>query len=146
VGLSELRPGEKTPYQVNINDDSVLGRLANYSIIAEPSTFVQNKPAALMIEVSKQGLTEEGAYQIIGKVLNYNGTGPTTGVQVIGSFYDAAGKYIGSEWTGVVPLTIPAGQASDFIMDAYLGNRTTRIESVELAVHSVDYLELIEER
>jgi hypothetical protein len=53
VGLVELRPGEKTPFQVNINDDSVLGRLANYSIIIEPSTFIQNKPAALMIEVSK---------------------------------------------------------------------------------------------
>jgi hypothetical protein len=145
VGLSELRPGEKTPFQVNINEESVFESMNNYTLTLEPSSFVQNNPAALRIEVSRQGLTEE-TYQIIGKVLNYNGTSSTDGVRVIASFYDAAGNYIGSGSAGVVPQTIPVSQASDFIMDAYIGNLTANIESADLAVESLEYLEMIEER
>ncbi len=146
VGLSELRPGEKTPFQVNINEESVFERMNNYTLTLEPSSFVQNNPAALRIEVSRQGLTEEETYQIIGKVLNYNGTSSTSGVRVIASFYDETGKYIGSDYIGVVPDTIPVGQASDFIMDAYIGNLTTNIESADLTAESLEYLEIMEER
>ena len=60
VGLIELRPGEKTPFQVNLNEESVLERMSNYTLTLESSNYVPNKPTALRIELNKQGTTEEG--------------------------------------------------------------------------------------
>jgi plastocyanin len=143
--LTELRPGEKSPFKMLITDSSVPERLSNYTLSIDPGpTFVPNRPAALEVEVVEQGTRDRPyggpLYQIIGNVANA-GNHSTTGVQVIATFYDETGKVIGVETTGVVPSVVTAGQSADFIMNAALGNRTPEdIKSVKLTVQSVDYL------
>src|SRR5918995_3737495 len=75
VQLGELRPGEKGPFGIYINDAAVSESIANYTLSAElDSDFLQDKPAALKVEVGKHGMVESGIglplFQVTGNVTN----------------------------------------------------------------------------
>jgi hypothetical protein len=59
VQLGELRPGEKGPFGIYINDAAVSESIANYTLSAGlDSDFLQDKPAALKVVVDKHGTLE----------------------------------------------------------------------------------------
>src|SRR5918997_2616968 len=61
VQLGELRSGEKGPFGIYINDTAVSESIASYTLSAGlESDFLQDKPAALKVEVGKYGVVERG--------------------------------------------------------------------------------------
>src|SRR5919107_3762975 len=87
VQLGELRPGEKGPFGIYINDAAVSESIASYTLSAGlDSDFLQDKPAALKVGVGKHGMVQRGVrlplYQVIGNVTN-TGNLPAESVDVI---------------------------------------------------------------
>src|ERR687898_1934794 len=137
VQLGELRPGEKGPFGIYINDAAVSESIANYTLSAElDSDFLQDKPAALKVEVGKYGMVEREIglplFQVTDNVTN-NGNLPAESVDVIATFYDAAGNFVDFDATITSPSTIPAGQSADFMIVTLVGdygNWTAEIQSI----------------
>ena len=137
VQLGELRPGEKGPFGIYIDDAAVSEGIANYTLSAGlDSDFLQDKPAALKVGVGKHGMVESGIgiplYQVIGNVTN-TGNLPAESVDVIATFYDAAGNIVDFDATVTSPSTIPAGQSADFIIVTLVGdygNWTAEMQSI----------------
>src|SRR5918994_2839473 len=80
VQLGELRPGEKGPFGIYINDAAVSESIANYTLSAGlDSDFLQDKPAALEVEVGEYGMVEREVglplFQVTDNVTN-NGNLP----------------------------------------------------------------------
>jgi hypothetical protein len=154
VQLGELRPGEKGPFGIYINDAAVSESIANYTLSAGlDSDFLQDKPAALKVGVGKYGMVERGVvglplYQVIGNVTN-TGNLPAESVDVIATFYDAAGNIVDFDATVTSPSTIPAGQSADFIIVTLVGdygNWTAEIQSiasVNATAESSEYLAMM---
>jgi hypothetical protein len=153
VQLGELRPGEKGPFGIYINDAAVSESIANYTLSAGlDSDFLQDKPAALKVEVGKYGMVERGVglplFQVIGNVTN-TGNLPAQSVDVIATFYDAAGNFVDFDATITSPSTIPAGQSADFTIVTLVGdygNWTAEIQnitSVNATAESSEYLAIM---
>jgi hypothetical protein len=153
VQLGELRPGEKGPFGIYINDAAVSESIANYTLSAGlDSDFLQDKPAALKVGVGKHGMVESGIglplYQVIGNVTN-TGNLPAESVDVIATFYDVAGNIVDFDATVTSPSTIPPGQSADFIIVTLVGdygNWTAEIQSiasVNATAESSEYLAIM---
>jgi hypothetical protein len=153
VQLGELRPGEKGPFGIYINDDTVSESIANYTLSAGlESDFLQDKPAALKVEVGKYGVVERGVgiplFEVIGNVTNTSNL-PAESVDVIATFYDAAGNIVDFDATVTSPSTIPAGQSADFMIVTLVGdygNWTAEIQSiasVNASAESSEYLAIM---
>lgn len=153
VQLGELRPGEKGPFGIYIDDAAVSEDIANYTLSAGlDSDFLQDKPAALKVGVGKHGIVERGVglplYQVIGNVTN-TGNLPAESVDVIATFYDAAGNIVDFDATVTSPSTIPAGQSADFIIVTLVGDygnwtaEMQSIASVNATAESSEYLEIM---
>ena len=150
VHLGELRPGEKGPFGIYINDDAVSESISNYTLSAGlDSDFLQDKPAALKVVVDEYGMAESGAglplFQVTGNVTN-TGNLPAQSVDVIATFYDAAGNFVDFDASVTSPSTIPAGQSADFMIVTLVGdygNWTAEIQSiasVNATAESSEYL------
>ncbi|HEX6281306.1 MAG TPA: FxLYD domain-containing protein [Nitrososphaera sp.] len=153
VQLGELRPGEKGPFGIYINDTAVSESIANYTLSAGlDSDFLQDKPAALKVVVDEHGMVESGIglplYQVTGNVTN-TGNLPTESVDVVATFYDAAGNFVDFDATVTSPSTIPAGQSADFIIVTIVGDygnwtaEIQRIASVNATAESSEYLTIM---
>lgn len=154
--LSVLRPGERAPFFISINDASISRSIANYTLSPEiGSIHAINTPAALKVAIGNHGVVEREehvagiAYEIIGTVTNM-GNSPTTYVSVIATFYDAAGKIIDFKEVGTHPAHIPPGVTADFIFDEPLGAygnwtaETNRVASFNVTAESTEYLSVME--
>src|SRR5919107_4956387 len=98
VQLGELRPGEKGPFGIYINDAAVSESIASYTLSAGlDSDFLQDKPAALKVVVDKHGMVESPIglplYQVTGNITN-TGNLPAQSVFAIATFYDATGNFV----------------------------------------------------
>ncbi len=153
VQLGELRPGEKGPFGIYINDATVSESVANYTLSAGlDSDFLQDKPAALKVVVDKHGMIESGVglplFQVTGNVTN-TGNLPAQSVYVIASFYDAAGNFVDFDAGVTSPSTIPAGQSADFTIVTLVGDygnwtaEIQRIASVNATAESSEYLAIM---
>ena len=153
VQLGELRPGEKGPFGIYINDPAVSESIANYTLSAGlDSDFLQDKPAALKVEVGEYGMVEREVglplFQVIGNVTN-TGNLPAQSVDVIATFYDAAGNFVDFDATVTSPSTIPVGQSADFMIVTLVGdygNWTGEIQSiasVNATAESSEYLAIM---
>jgi hypothetical protein len=153
VQLGELRPGEKGPFGIYINDDTVSESIANYTLgAALDSDFLQDKPAALKVAVGKYGMVERGVglplFEVVGNVTNTSNL-PAESVDVIATFYDAVGNIVDFDATVTSPSTIPAGQSADFMIVTLVGdygNWTAEIQSiasVNATAESSEYLAIM---
>jgi hypothetical protein len=153
VQLGELRPGEKGPFGIYINDATVSESIANYTLSARlDSDFLRDKPAALKVAVDKHEMVESEAglplFQVTGNVTN-NGNLTAQSVYVIASFYDQAGNFIDFDATAISPSTIPAGQSADFMIVTVVGDygnwtaEIQRIASVNATAESSEYLAIM---
>ncbi len=153
VQLGELRPGEKGPFAIYINDTAVSESIANYTLNPRlDSDFLQDKPAALKVVVDKYGMVESGTglplFQVTGNVIN-SGNLPAQSVYVIASFYDAAGNFVDFDVTAISPSTIPSGQSADFTIVTLVGDygnwtaEIQRIASVNATAESSEYLAIM---
>jgi hypothetical protein len=99
--LSQLRPGEKSPFRLSVTDDeSVVQRIANYNLTVDWDVVSGDaKPAALRIIEGEQRIngTDE-TYEILGEVVNM-GSDDTTSVKVVATLYDEIGKIIDTAYT-----------------------------------------------
>jgi hypothetical protein len=153
VQLGELRPGEKGPFGIYINDAAVSESIASYTLSAGlDSDFLQDKPAALKVVVDKHGMVESAIglplYQVTGNVTN-TGNLPAQSVYAIATFYDAAGNFVDFDATVTSPPTIPAGQSADFTIVTLVGDygnwtaEIQRIASVNATAESSEYLAIM---
>jgi hypothetical protein len=153
VQLGELRPGEKGPFGIYINDATVSERIANYTLSARlDSDFLRDKPAALKVVVDKHVMVETEAglplFQVTGNVTN-SGSLAAQSVFVIASFYDQAGNFIDFDTTVTSPSTIPPGQSATFTIVTVVGDygnwtgEIQRIASVDATAESSEYLAIM---
>ena len=153
VQLGELRPGEKGPFGIYINDTAVSESIANYTLSAGlDSDFLKDKPAALKVVVDKHGMVESGIglplFQVTGNVTN-TGNLPAESFYVIGTFYDAAGNFVDFDATVTSPSTILAGQSADFTIVTLVGDygnwaaEIQTIASVNATAESSEYLAIM---
>lgn len=153
VQLGELRPGEKGPFGIYINDTAVSESIANYTLMAElDSDFLRDKQAALKVVVDKHGMVESESglplFQVTGNVTN-TGNLPAQSVYVIASFYDTEGDFIDFDITPTSPTSIPSGESAEFMIVTVVGNygnwteEIQRIASVNATAESSDYLAVI---
>jgi hypothetical protein len=153
VQLGELRPGEKGPFGIYINDAAVSESITSYALSAGlDSDFLQDKPAALKVVVDKHGMVESPIglplYQVTGNVTN-TGNLPAQSVYAIATFYDAAGNFVDFDATVTSPSTIPAGQSADFTIVTLVGDygnwtaEIQRITSVNATAESSEYLAIM---
>jgi hypothetical protein len=153
VQLGELRPGEKGPFGIYINDATVSESIANYTLSARlDSDFLRDKPAALKAVVGKHGMVETEAglplFQVTGNVTN-TGNLPAQSVYVIASFYDAEGNFIDFDITPTSPSSIPAGESAEFVIVTVVGDygnwtgELQRIASVDATAESSEYLAIM---
>jgi hypothetical protein len=153
VQLGELRSGEKGPFGIYINDAAISESIASYTLSAGlDSDFLQDKPAALKVVLDKHGMVESGIglplYQVTGNVTN-TGNLPAESVDVIATFYDAAGNFVDFDATVTSPSTIPAGQSADFTIVTLVGDygnwtaEIQRIASVNATAESSEYLAIM---
>jgi len=153
VQLGELRPGEKGPFGIYINDATVSESIENYTLSARlDSDFLQDKPAALKVLVDTHGMMESEAglplFQVTGNVTN-SGSLAAQSVYVIASFYDQAGNFIDFDTTVTSPSTIPAGQSATFTIVTVVGDygnwtaEIQRIASVDATAESSEYLAIM---
>jgi hypothetical protein len=153
VQLGELRPGEKGPFGIYINDTAVSESITNYTLSAGlDSDFLQDKPAGLKVVVDEHGMVESGIglplLQVTGNVTN-TGNLPAESVYVIASFYDAAGNFVDFDVTAPSPSTIPAGESADFTLVTVVGDygnwtaEIQRIASVNATAESTEYLAIM---
>src|SRR5215212_4077178 len=137
----------------NLYDAAVSERIASYTLSAGlDSDFLQDKPAALKVVVDKHGMGESGIglplYQVTGIVTN-TGNLPAESVDVIATFYDAAGNFVDFDATVTSPSTIPAGQSADFTIVTLVGDygnwtaEIQRIASVNATAESSEYLAIM---
>ena len=151
--LSELRPGEKGPFGIYINDTAVSESIANYTLSAGlDSQFLQDKPARLKVAVDTHGIVESGIglplFQVTGNVTN-TGNVSAQYVYAIASFYDAAGNFVDFDTTVTSPSTIPAGQSANFTIVTLVGDygnwtaEIQRIASVNATAESSEYLAIM---
>jgi hypothetical protein len=151
--LSELRPGEKGPFGIYINDTAVSESIANYTLSAGlDSQFLQDKPAALKVAVDTHGIIESGIglplFQVTGNVTN-TGNVSAQYVYAIASFYDAAGNFVDFDTTVTSPSTIPAGHSAKFTIVTLVGDygkwtaEIQRIASVNATAESSEYLAIM---
>jgi len=140
--LDQLRPGEKSPFELSITDDaSIAQRIANYNLTVDWDLVSGDaKPGALTIEEGEQRIngTDE-SYEVVGEVVN-TGTGDTTLTEVIATLYDKTGNVIGTDSTYTEPSDVAAGQSAIFKITGTAGNRSNDIASVKLTAQSDDYL------
>jgi hypothetical protein len=154
--LSVLRPGERAPFFISINDASISRSIANYTLSPEiGSIHAINTPAALKVAIGDHGVVgrEEHvagiAYEIVGTVTNM-GNSPTTYVSVIATFYDAEGKIVDFKVVGTHPAHIPPSVTADFIFDEPLGaygnwtSATNSVVSFNVTAESTEYLSVME--
>lgn len=153
VQLGELRPEEKGPFGIYINDPAVSESIANYTLRARlDSDFLQDKPAALKVVVEKHSMVQSELglplFQVTGNVTNA-GTLPAQSVYVIASFYDAAGDFVDFDATAISPPTIQAGKSADFAIVTVVGDygnwtaEIQRIASVNATAESSEYLAIM---
>jgi hypothetical protein len=153
VQLGELRPGEKGPFGIYINDTTVSESIGNYTLSARlDSDFLRDKPAALKVVVDKHGMVESEAglplFQVTGNVMN-TGNLTAQSVYVIASFYDQAGNFIDFDATVTSPSTIPAGESAEFVIVTVVGDygnwtaEIQRIASVNATAESSEYLAIM---
>ena len=127
--------------------------IASYTLSAGlDSDFLQDKPAALKVVVDKHGMVESGIglplYQVTGNVTN-TGNLPADSVDVVATFYDAAGNFVDFDATVTFPSTIPAGQSADFTIVTLVGDygnwtaEIQRIASVNATAESSEYLAIM---
>jgi hypothetical protein len=153
VQLGELRPGEKGPFGIYINDAAVSESIANYTLKAGlDSDFLRDKPERLKVVVDEYGTVESRIgiplFQVTGNVTNI-GNLTAESVYVIGTFYDAEGNFVDFDVTVTSPSTIPAGQSADFTIVTVVGNygnwtaEIERIASVNATAESSEYLTIM---
>jgi plastocyanin len=139
--LSQLRPGEKSPFKLSITDASLAQRIANYNLTVDwDMVSGSGKPAALRIQEGEQRLNEtDEHYEIVGEVIN-EGSDETTSIKVITTLYDETGRVIGTDYTYAEPSELPTDQSAIFEISGSAGNRSADVESVKLTTQSNDYL------
>lgn len=153
VQLSELRPGEKGPFGIYINDTAVSEKIANYTLSAGlDSQFLQDKPAALKVVVAMHGMVESEIglplFQVTGTVTN-TGNVSAQSVYAVATFYDTTGNFVDFDTTVTSPSTIPAGQSANFTIVTLVGDygnwtaEIQRIASVNATAESSEYLAIM---
>jgi hypothetical protein len=141
--LDYLRPGEKSPFELIVLDESVASRIDSYTLSVnwEPVFALASavkEATALTIEEGEQRTNDFGRYEVVGEITN-GGTNPTEYVKVIGTFYDEAGEVIAVDFTYTGPSDLAAGQSPPFEIALLEEDVSDDIESVKLTTQSNDY-------
>ena len=141
--LDYLRPGEKSPFNLIISDESVAQRIDSYTLSVNwDPVFVDPSAVAaatvLTIEQGEQRINDLGWYEIVGQVAN-GGSEATEFVKVVATFYDGTGQVIDTDYTYTDPSDLAAGQSAPFEIRLSDEEISEDVESVKLAVQSDDY-------
>ncbi len=140
-----LKPYQKSPFDLSSYPDKItpssykLG--VNYQVTADPPF------EGLVILGYTDSIDSLGYHKIVGEIKN-NGAAQATYVEVICTYYDSAGKVIGTAFT-FTPYDISVGDTAPFELSSYPRKLTPA--SYELQVQGqywfrYDFLRLGDER
>lgn len=110
-----LKPNQKSPFKLT----SYLGNsVAGYSLDVQYNTTQDQPFEGLTIVNPTASIDPQGLHNVVGEVKN-NGASEATYVEVVGTYYNSAGKVIGISFTYTDPDTINAGATSSFELTSY---------------------------
>jgi len=114
AAIDNLRPGEKSPFDVIVGDTSQVGSAANYNLTVSSSVATE-KPAELNLKISGHLIDNASNYHLIGTVTN-QGSSNATNVKVAAAFYNNEGKIEDVSFTFVNGTNIGPLKSAQFEM------------------------------
>lgn len=135
TNIGTLRPGEKSPFQIALTDNSQISKVATYklSVSAGSSTA---KPAYLKLNVGDHFIDSIGYYHLVGEVTN-QGTTAANYVQVAAAFYDGSGKIVNTSFSFTRDTNIAPGQTSPF--ELFVSENSAAIASASVNTDSTQF-------
>jgi hypothetical protein len=132
--LQHVPSGGMAPFDMIETDTEKSARVQSYSLAVESQEIaaLSQKLVVLSISDSKNAL---GWLEVVGEVQN-QGDIPSTYTQVIGTFYDTAGKVVYVAFTFTSPDEIPAGGKCGFKLDVIGTERTYRVAHYTVTAES----------
>ncbi len=136
--LDIINPGCKSSfYTMLLGSNAVwIPEIDHYSLTVS-SSVATALPGNLKILSSSSSISN-GNFHVTGEIQNLGG-GSATFVYIIATFYDQAGKVVGSESTYPDPDTIASGQKAPFDISYTPDARVPLIKSYALTAQSEEY-------
>ena len=107
-----LRPAEKSPFEIILNDAAQSQKVGSYKLsISGDKT--QALPASLKLSIGDSHLDSIGNFHIVGEVTN-QGSQKATFVKVSAAFYDSSNTVVAADFTYTDPQDLEPGQAAPF--------------------------------
>jgi len=111
-----LKPNQKSPFTLSSYPDKIT--VASYDIDIQYYTTQDQPFEGLTILSQTASIDNLGYHKVVGQVKN-NGANTATYVKVIGTYYDSAGKVIGTSYTYTELDLINVGATSPFELSSY---------------------------
>jgi hypothetical protein len=131
-----LLPDQKSPFVISEVNEDIAAQVDHYSLAVNGFAVTQVEPyrAFTILSQSVGKNIFDGSYEVTGEVKN-TGTQDATYVEVIGTFYDAAGKMVGFNTDYLYMLPLAVGQRTTFKVS---WGDDTQIASYELQVTAMN--------
>jgi len=111
-----LKPNQKSPFTLSSYPDTII--VASYDIDVQYYTTQDQPFEGLTILSQTASIDSLGYHKVVGQVKN-NGDSTATYVKVVGTYYNYAGKVIGTSYTYTELDLINAGAMSPFELSSY---------------------------
>jgi len=111
-----LKPNQKSPFVLSSYPDII--KPASYKINVEYYVTQDQPFEGLTILSQTASIDTSGYHNIVGEVKN-NGASAATYVKIVSTYYNSAGKVIGTSFTYTELDTINVGAASPFELSSY---------------------------
>lgn len=135
-----LRPGEKSPFDVILDNKAQSEKVQNYRLVVS-SDNTEPKPANLKLTIGDNYYDDIGYVHVLGEVTN-QGTEITRYAKVSGSFYNEQNQIVATDFTFTEPSDLMPGQSAPFdtVISDHASTATYgRMSSGSLNVQSSDY-------
>jgi hypothetical protein len=132
-----LPPNERAPFDVIEMDTVKSAQITSYTLALE---FDATAPMGNLLQIQSQSSSTNslGWYEVVGEVKN-NGPKMSSFTEVVGTFYDTAGKVIYVDFTYTSPTDIPSGQTYGFKITVIDEAATAKISHYTLFADSSQY-------
>ena len=127
-----LKPNQKSPFDLSSYPDEITP--ASYKLTVDYLTTSEQPLSGLAILSHTPSVDSLGYHKIVGEVKN-NADKEADFVQIVGTYYDSAGKVIGASYTFTNPEDLGVGDTAPFELSSY--PRKINPTSYELQVQGI---------
>ena len=135
--INTLVPGQKSPFEITLWDTLVVASVASYEIVCNQCNITDEYTNGEFEIISHALGTDAYGYNIVVGEVKNTGSQTVTSVMIVGTFYDASGKVITTEYTWESPSDgLAPVEVTPFEMTLYDESVFQDIVSYELQAQS----------